>query len=337
MKYEEIIQEKVIKIIKDNSEYVTHQGADCFSGSIINYLNYKKININSGSICSLYDGFSQKFDYICGIPSLRGEVYDSVIRFVENNAGIINIKKFDLDIEEAEKHLIEFIENDALISVEVNTDNFEYDEVFKQSDNWIHFVNVIGYDKDNFYISDGYVPASVPKIYEGKIDRKLLMNAWKKREFKHCLLDLNNFKNADFNDSNLIKKYLRSTLKNYLTDLSGGENYGHSAIAVFLKAIENAFYDPDFKEISQRINHNLKAHGFFSMRYCLLQQIRQFDDLAEEANEIEKIIKNYNLLCMLLLKAGFSQRENDLKKLLSFGNDVMELEKKVFSDLVCKL
>ena len=246
------------------------------------------------------------------------------------------MQKLHLDSNNISPYLFlkKCVDQEKMIILVVNADELNYDYAFKQSRGWIHCFNVIGYDKDNFIISDGYVPSRVPKVYEGSISFDIVIEAWKKKRFKYYLIELDDFKNKDFSNSMLILKKVKESLENFLYVDSKDSFKGFQAFYRLLEVIETNYNYESFCDLSKEIVKNLKTYGFISMRVSLLSIIKELKLPLNIYEKYSCVLQKIDLFCLLLIKLGFSRSNSDYKKLLYLGNNIIVKEKEVFDEIV---
>lgn len=322
-------------MINNDVDYVTVQGTDCFSACVVNYLNYVGIDISSGIICVWGGGFNQSFTNEDNTFRITCDMPDAVRNFLKEHDGKLIEANANNDI--AEKFLKDNVDNENKIMIAVRTDNFDYDDIFKQSQSWSHCVNIIGYDDNGFIISDGYVPSMVPKTYQGGLSYEKTIEAWKKDDYYYMIFNFEDFNAADFHNKSILRKKLKQQLTAFIEADKKDSRNGFGAFKFLLDSIQASYTLKEFINISQKINNDLKVYGFFSIRASLLLLLDEIDDTSEFYERYNDIFKKYHKFCILLLKLGFSRSEKDFNKLMSFAYDVFDTEKQFFYDLIEKL
>lgn len=298
------------------------------SNCVSNYLNYAGLDISELDILVDYD-FQIVYTTDCFIPTLSGSIENAVWRFFEKNS--IDVEKRN-EHNDASFNLSASIRDNSMIIGHLPSKNLTYSSLFKNNNkinNTKHFLNIIGIDEINgIYISDGYIVNYPIRIFEGWIkleddesndfyiiNRKQLMN-----------LPFNTFKN-DFK----LEIYRGKLIEIVRSFIEGGEQddnyYGYSAYEkCILDITNNPNYDILYlQELFYRRAFHLTTGGLVSQKRIIKLLLIELS-LEKYVSVMEKIIRKFELLKLLLLKCSFSFDKDNVLEVRNKLSEILQDE-----------
>lgn len=311
-----------------DENYKVQQGYECLSACLSNCLYRNGIEVTGSDIFWIGDGFH--IVYKQKEVEIGTDIYLSNFNFLE---------KTGIDFKHAfcgdnQKDFIEQSVQKKGFCIKVGSSYLDYNRVFAQSDNTSHFVNVLDIRDDEILICDGYVPTKIPSTYIGWMKKDKLLEAWKSMDYEYVLLL--DIKANTVNDlKKKIKVKMKEGVKGYLDGGNcRGEYYGKDAILQFNNDVREMFLESNMKEQVIGLNFQLKIYGFISSKVMLLESMKAYLGETTFKNGYSDIIECWNKYCVLLVKAGFMQKNNAYESVFRKCQEFVDKECKLLREII---
>lgn len=287
-----------------NNEYRLIQGYECFSACIGNVLGYINHDISGNEIIILGDGM--KVIYDSNKKIISSEMYASNLRFL-NKFRISYVRDVCDSPLVAESFLCEMLDRSSKLILKTKAQLLTYNRVFSQAGNSAHYINVLGYNEDNLYICDGYVPTMRASNFSGWVSKEELLEAWKGVGYEYLILQ-----DVDIVRSKNIRQCLKAKVLKGINDYITGENdnnlyFGQAAVLKLFEDIKEKGTDNNREDILE-INYQLKIYGFLSLKNILKEVLVK--DNSMYTDEYEKAIREWNSICIMLVKCAIENKDN---------------------------
>ena len=307
--------------------FLNVQGHECLSacfGCVLGDINPK---ITPNSIVLLGDGLDVSF--AANTHILSTQMYNSNFEF---------LKKYEIDFcvlhardkIEAEQVLQKTSWNHTPLIIKLNPEQLNYNRVFQQAQDSTHYICVLNSDTDKLDICDNYVPTRIPSHFVGKVDFKMIMDAWIDMQFEYISVKRCDLSNMSF-DEDIINR-IKKGLEKYI---NGGKTesvyYGKDAIIRLFKRIIDNKDDYSFERLSE-INYQLRVYGFISLKYILFEQLNNMKIIEEGV--YNPIISEWNKICMALLKCGVTKKSENYTALLERVNCITNKELQLYNEIL---
>lgn len=287
------------------------QGYECLSSCISNYLSLSGIHITGSDILFIGGGF--RVSYTKKSLELGTDIYLSNFRFMDNMDVSYEHAKLDPHIDPLD-FLKYNIMNEKKICLKVGSEYLKYNRVFNQSGNSPHYINILGIKDDQVYICDGYVPTRIPSVFKGWVDISMVVNAWKSMCYEYILM----IKINQMNEELLTNIAFEKVKQSIIAYLAGGivdiHFLGHNAILQLNEELDELFKLSDMRDVTKKINYQLRIYGFISVKIILYEKLKQLYGSSINLDYYANIIDQWNKICSILLKSGYTNKRDDYKK-----------------------
>lgn len=306
--------------------YHTYQGYECLSACISNYLRWKNITISASDIFFLGNGFSLFYEN--DTERILSDMYMSNYSFM--NDYHINYESRNADDEKEAKNILrDSILNEDMIMIKVAAEGLKYNRIYQQAGDSQHFLNIIGWNDLDVYVSDGFVPTRKFSIYEGWVEQKNILEAWKKKNFDYYVINYLELPGDDIDVYKEVKQMIISSILEYVDVFEKNTTiYGYSAMIHVMDNLREKLLDKDYP-LSERtlyLNHQLRVYGFLSAKKMLLEEMIHYGVKADLCNEYQLIVERWSRLLMKMVKIGFSRNLNDFEMMYADMLRILEKE-----------
>lgn len=313
--------------------YHTAGGYDCLNSCICNYLKYYGFPLLTSDLFFLGDGFSLTF------YDDKGYFYTSA--YQSNYKGMQSLGIYSIQSKSDENNAIAFLEDAVVrcvpIAIRVSAHSLTHSNAFLQGENSMHYMNIIGKnDRNQFYISDGFIPTYHPTTFEGWVDAKNILCAWQKEEYEYTLLHPKLLPDISTHEIRQRKqrKMIDSLDRYLLGGASGYETYGKDAVYSFCRKLKDVLTDSlDVKKTLHSYNYQLRIWGFMACRWCLRHALFHIAD-EQTIFLLDQLIDIWNKMCLMILKASFLASQLYLDKVCDRILAVSEQENKLFGKIL---
>lgn len=326
-------------------DFQTEKGLSCHTASARNILSFYKVNIEEHILYGIGNGFryvynkdpkfhNNKYRIHSDVPTT---LYNFLDKFQIDHTLIENMEN-----EKAEKHLLQTLKNNEPLMIGVINNDMTYDLDFaNHSKDWAHIIVVTGLDldKQKVKISDGFIPSSPPRLFEGWHSYNIIKESRKKRNnwcYKIGYESVRKFK-EQCNDVMLVEEHLVPSLKKSIIELLDGKiigdsYYGIKALMKYHETLLNFtdYFDGDFEKELQQQNLDMKIEGFIDNKKYLYQVINQLsiirnsNDLHNMAEQLKVNLEKWIKFCLMMVKVAIS---DDKSKMIVLANRFEEIYK----------
>lgn len=303
-------------------------GLECLGGCILNYYLLKGIDINAYECFFKGDGFHVEYNEKKQI--LGTNIHKANRTFLKNE---------DVDFEElncinynnAFTHLKYCVDEEKCICIRVASEMLDHNQIFKRHSRSPHYLGVIGYELNNIYIFDAFVPLATPISFSGWVDLNEIMKAWEAMNYEYISFDLSkkNSRDMDINDRvlNSINRYL----------IGGKEEYiyiGHSAIREAIKFLRDSFFDDSRIQKFIHFNYQIKMYGFIASKKHMLNWMNNniLDTHLKEG--YKSIIEQWVSITALYLKSSMSNDFILFQKAQNMAEKCIDIECDIFKHIL---
>lgn len=308
---------------------------ECMNACIVNHMRQAGVNISGSDIYFAGEGYP--ITYRKGsLTRISSEGYDANFRFL-NEYGITY--RFGRVLPTKEK-LLNYLSEPYTVTIRMVSDFLTYDKVFSQTLGASHFINILEYseEKGQFFIVDGDVPSAKTGCFSGWIDEADILAGWKEKKGELLQLSfLSDLSKADF--SKKIQKRAGQNVKQGIKAyLSGRKNFfwkeatGEQAIICMAQQLGRYAGTGDFNMLVHDANFRLRVDGFLGMKNFLLEKL-----LEQESSlcaEYEGVIQDWSKWCMLLLKCGILNSEENFYKVYERLEELVIRERRILEKLI---
>lgn len=278
---------------------------ECLNASVVGYLNYYGLSILSSDIFFSGGGLDYEISDEKNVPVISTDMYGSNFRFL-NKYGI-GYKKDTCTANDAEEFLKQCVRDESAVSIPVRSDLLKHSRVFSQTENSTHYLNIVGQKGNDFIIADGYVPEQKADVFIGFMDSQSLLNAWRERGYAYLIIEEPPTISNDIHADAVIS---RNKSLDKILELQ-------MDILVFRDMVDKFknYFDSDCTaSAAESINYRLKIYGWISSKYYLYESLAADGTDHEILRQYGEIIDRWKLNCLLLLKAGYSRKINQLER-----------------------
>lgn len=305
------------------------QSYECLNACLVNYLNLRGKKKSPATVFFGGNGFVFKYCEYAGSQQLLSNMYKSNFTYM-NKTGIEYVHNFFATPTEA----LQFVVNEVMlkkniIALKIQSDFLKYNRVYSQTIA-MHYINIVDYNEESqkFYIIDGDVPTAIPSVFSGWVDARELIDGWIKTNCEYILF-VNCEKIYSFTEKEMIS-IVRKQVHEYCN--SERNDKGVLAVSTYFKILE-AENELQLSQIAREVNYQIKVEGIWASRHYLLDFIDSIGIEDKYIEELKEIIKQWNSLCMSLIKLSISQRERDKEMALSLLSNILLKEKEYFNNL----
>lgn len=305
------------------------QSYECLNACLTNYLCLRGKRISPARV--FFGGIG--FDFKCcekdGRQQLLSNMYKANFMYMDK-VGIEYIHDFFTKTAEEMQFVVkEVVVKKNIIALKIQSDYLKYNRVYSQTIA-MHYIDIIDYNEERqeFYIIDGDVPTAIPSAFSGWVNANELIEGWKKTNCEYvAFIDCENIN--IFSDKEMIF-FVGKQLIEYCNSESNVK--GVLAVSTYFKNLE-VEDEEQLSKTARETNYQIKVEGIWASRYYLLEFIISLDLDEEYIEKLKEIIKQWNALCMSLIKLSISKRERDKEMTLSMLSNILSKEKEYFNNL----
>lgn len=308
------------------------QSYECLNASLANVLRIWQYSVTPSEIFFLGEGFDFKIADLQDIKRLESDVYISSFRYMDR-MDIRYVHEFLRDVSTAKRFVQSAVTDSRFVTLKICSDYLTYNKVYKQTVAK-HYINIMGYnaEKNELCIIDGDVPTMVPSTYLGWVDLNSIIEGWKKANCEYIEFFKTNCL-GEISDTQLAATIIKQ-LNKYLTEES--EEKGSGAIEALFEQLNEKKAD-ELTEVTRSINYQIRVDGFFASREFLMDSLTEYGGYDELIQDEKILLKKWNSLCMMCIKAGISKRMDEITRVISLAKSLLEEEKVILRRVVDKL
>lgn len=336
--------------------YTTYQGSDCLISCLYNYLRNHEFLIMESDIFLLGQGW--RLSYIKKINGeiidlqIQSEVMESVKRFCDRVKIMLIYDNYD-NCDDAFDNLLSNVSNNIPVIACVDPGYLKYNSVLRDAYGISHYIIVTKVCQEFVCISDGYVSSVPATIFQGKIDAGEFKKAWGSKHYRSIRIDEESLgylrENFSFevNDSTIIDA-IKSGIIQFLQGGINGDYYMGVDALYQIKNDLNDLYSnyhnaPEaYKKILLELNNHIRIWGLLTSRVLIRNKL---SDLVEKGVikdnnyiiDMDNIIKEWNKMGFMIIKASLSMRKIDLDYVVAKLNSIIDYEKEYFGRLLMQL
>lgn len=300
---------------------------ECLNACLVNNINYLGLPLEGFDIFFGGKGLNLTFHndtkFNIGTP-----LYESNFNFLEQYDIPYEHCK-DLKPEQAEDFLYAAVKAEQCISIRVSSEELQHSRVFRQTEGAPHYLNILGIDKERqqVYISDGYVPAYHAETFCGWVPFDGIIEAWKRMQYDYVMIEKPKVMPAlEVVRDNTRNRFLQA-LRDYVNP--SDESCGiYSANSLFHE-LEGMFQRTDIREIVTDVNYQLKTFGFLAVKKFMNECLVSMNTSPEIIEEFEGVIERWNRVCLLLMKAGMKKSITEFQKIIKVVEELTDIEKRL--------
>lgn len=307
--------------------YEPQQSYECLNACISGYMYNCGIKVAPEDIFFIGKGYNLTVTNE-GMPIIGAKLYESNFRFLD----FCNVKyvsgHFDENIDVKEV-ISKYISNGDMLSIMVSSELLTHNRVFVQTEGSPHYLNILAENENEYLIADGYVPTMDPTTFIGYVEKESIIAAFKKLGFRYFMGEYNLFAK----DLAEIQNAADNSFKEYVKDFIALDARKKLLEQVF-EYVDNLFATQADKEVIRgtvvSINYHLKIYGFITIKRYALNKIAKLLNNSELTVQYTDIVARWNKICMSLLKAGFSAKEEKFGQVKNSIRALLEDEKALF-------
>lgn len=322
--------------------YVTNQGISCQPSCIKDILAHYGLDIDESDLYCLGDGFRYIYDQQLAINEQKLKIHTDIPGIVQNFMERFKIgykTESNIDNHYAEESLIASIQNDTPVIIAVSNSDLEYDIEFKQhSTDMGHLITVIGIDRetDRIKISDGFIPSSLPRKFQGWCNYSQIKHPrekWRNWYFtidKASVAQLKQEYNQDL-IIDLVEEALYKSIRELVQgSIVDNKYFGIEALKKYHTGLQS-FEDHSLNNFQEKLyqqNIYMKMEGFIDNKQYLsktikkLADIRQKKDLYHVYEQLEGNLKKWINFCLMIVKVSIADAK---EKMAVLANKFEEL------------
>ena len=286
-------------------KYMPVLSHECLNASVVGYLEYYGLRILPSDIFFSGGGLDYEISDEKDVPVISTDMYGSNFRFL-NKYGI-GYKKDKCTANDAEEFLKQCVRDEIAVSVPVRSDLLKHSRVFSQTENSTHYLNIVGQKGNDFIIADGYVPEQKADVFIGSMDSQSLLNAWRERGYAYLIIEEPPTISNDIHSDTVI-------CRNKSLDKILGLKMDIPVFRDMVDKFKNYFDSDCTASVAENMNYRLKIYGWISSKYYLYESLAADGTDHEILRQYGEIIDRWKLNCLLLLKAGYSRKINQLER-----------------------
>lgn len=320
--------------------YVTYQQSDCFTGCIVNGLRALGVDVSEADVLLYGGGFRIRYRTITLQDNSKyliyGELREACLAFLEKTG--IHYEFTELGSRESalEKYR-EAKAQGANVLFSVRADCIDYDPIFKQATDSTHCLNILDINEaaGTVVVSDGYIPTTPIKHYEGEMPLERLLEGHSVTKYLTLVIyppeSSITFRQSDENG------LIRGVLERYLSAERDGENYtGYEAIQQLCKDLDNIRdWDRErFRDKLMDLNTVYKTWGFIGSKRILAELCRERAALAQFYDAMNDIAERWNGLSRFIVKTAISGRVTMIDGLQEKNQALINQEKELYGRIL---
>ena len=304
--------------------YKTQKGCHCLLTCIINYLNYKNVEINETSLFLKVKGYNIEK---CDDGKIR---YSITLLDHINEIGVPYEFFKESSRETAWKKLRELITDEKQVILFLNASRLKYNSAFKYANDIGHCLNAIGYDdQERVYVSDGYIAGFKGAVFEDWLEAEPLLDAWEDVGFSYVLLNLDGIEKKDF----LVTEQM-------IIDLAVEQQKNNLAVEEdLLSAIDSLKKYSDKKELEIKvleINNHIRVDGLIFTRSYIAKAIEDYVQDKQLSVEYSNLCKEWNIISCILIKLVFDNSAERIDEIRDKIRAVFAKENEIMNSIANK-
>lgn len=309
-----------------NQDYHTISGNECILSCINNSLHHIYGKDLTEEIFLYGNGFAH--EYHPASYNLSTGLIHSGFAYLDK-MNISYVRERLGKSRKAKRSLECFIKEEALVSICAWSQLLTYNPVFVKSVGAPHYINILGLDSTEYYISDGYITFGTRKVYQCSFSKSNLLKAWKKMGYEYFLIK----KPEGAKETKLVMEeetkldLLKKMLMEYLT---GNSCRGYKAVTCFLKELQHQIEQNQyFSALIQETFYSIKIMGFLKSREMLFYILQNHIYFPVDVRELYyAVIKKWNELWLRAVKYSVqNKREKILEIIICMQKLHMEEQK----------
>ncbi|MFC3745640.1 hypothetical protein [Paenibacillus sp. GCM10012306] len=307
------------------NKYTTKLSNYCLTGSIRNQMSALRVNILESDLICCDNMLNTEYDL-----SLGG-ITSPIKWFIDQNCSRLGIRLIRYTAHQREQ-IVSALAAKQRVILHIDSRCLTYSPLFKTkiTVHTNHYINLLGLDGSQLYISDSYIPTLPPSTYEGTIGvSEDYIN--KSTVF---ILEQVNVKQLTENER---KNCIEQSIKNYLYPNSIGIDH-YNRLANDVSSVMNGESVAEVKSIMMEMASCLVVSGLYASRILFLETILHSnlpDEKKTVANrQFTELSTMYMSLKLLLTKCSFSNRKADYLSVLHRLQAIKELETDALKNLI---
>lgn len=335
--------------------FQTEKGFSCHTAGVRNILSFYNVHIEEHVLYGIGKGFRYVYNRDPKFHNNKYRIHTDVPMTLYNFLDEFQIEHTlieNMDNEIADKYLIQSLKNNEPLMVGVINNDLTYDIDFaSHSKDWAHIIVVTGLDLDQqkVKISDGFIPSSPPRLFEGWYSYNIIKESRKKRNnwcYKICYESVMKFKEK-YNDAMLVEEYLVPSLKKSIIELLNGKKigdtyYGIEALKKYHETLLNFtdYFDGNFEHELQQQNLDMKIEGFIDNKRYMYQVINQVSimrnssDLQNVAEQLKVNLEKWIKFCLMMMKIAISDNKSKMIVLADRFEELYKEELKICNTIL---
>lgn len=313
-------------MIKDKN-YKTHIEFNCLDACISNYLNFKGIQTSGLERFFLGDGYQLFFNKESGF-----QIHNSGVHGTFNALKKMEIPfKIEYIKQNVCESLVEMIYKEQMIIIKVPIGVLDYNNIYNQGNRYAtHFINPIGVEGKNLYISDGFVPTKKTDYFQGWVNFEKVVEGWIYKK-NYCIILEENPQRHKRLDYGVLEEIVKENIDGFGKGGKIGNDFlGITAIEKFRDEIKDGISNNNRgKEFFLSANYYIRFYGLLSGRKYLAAFLNDLGTEPYVISVINSVIENWEIISILLLKLAYDHKAGSYENLLQRLDMVIELEKKV--------
>ena len=323
--------------------YVTYQQKDCFTGCIVNALRAFGIDVSEADVLLYGGGFRIRYRTIATQDNSKyliyGELREACLAFLEKVGLRFEFEELGTLEKGMEKYRSAKSEG-ANVMFSVCADCIGYDPIFRQASDSFHCLNILDIDEDKgeAIVSDGYIPTTPVRKYEGIMPLDNLFTGYEKTKCTTLVIYPPNrpikFRQDNENES------ICSVLKQYLASECDGEYYTGCEAIIRLCNDLNRIKDWEREPFCAKLmdfNTVYKTWGFIGVKRILAELCRERESLASYYEEMDEIAEKWNGLSRYIVKIALSYRPTMIDQFKEKAVGLISQEKELYKKMIAEL
>ena len=313
--------------------YKTYNSYDCYNSCIYNYCQNQNLHFTRGDIYF----YGEPIIITLNAPEaddFSTNLHSGQILFHRDVFPESRMLEFKNDLE-AKQYLIDSLTtNPTFLILQVSTTSLTYDKTFLEYRRMLHFVSILGIDDSHskLYISDGNTPNF--QTYQGYVDFDCIFDGWKSEKFKTFTLIPND--NIDIQSIKEQSKHnFLLTLESYLNPSSDESFYrGKDTMREYFKNLLRLSKETSLVPKINDIIFQIKWKGFLTLKYFILDYIKENSYSPEIIKGYDEIINGWELFCFKLIRAIVSNNHSKIEGCFAFGENLLTNEEQIISQIL---
>lgn len=314
------------------SGFNTHLGKHCLFSSLANIMNHLRYNLKEAEVFLLFNGFDIRYYVQKNI--IVTTLYEEQLKSIQSIVTGTTRNVSDIGRRLAVREVEESINHNIPVLLRIANQYLKYDEVYQESEAYIHHIILYGYDHDDNMVSiaDTYklTASGTASQYNG--------NAALEDIYYGMSSFLALQKNPGFvYDKEYFVNLFQKEFKEFLDGSLPQEGYykGHCVVRQYIENLRllHDLDDPTFEEKC--------LHAIFDLKFgCIYHMIDYLMELIQEVlpvqnkdnliNELASLKDEWGDFFILLCKVGYSRRRSKLNGTIEIGVALYEKSSRLY-------